>query len=82
MNEKREHGLGALPPPGMEWIMGKTAASISFVHDAEEYLSNCKDLKEIDWLHDAIAKIKRGEWQLQNWLTAVEFLEMKRNGKI
>jgi len=49
---KREFGFGALPPPGMAWQMGKTAASILFVNAAES---------AIGWLQSQIEAVKKGE---------------------
>lgn len=67
----------ALPPSGMEWQIGKTAASISFVNDAERFISTCQDTSKMELLREAIQKVKNGELVLQNWLTAEEYLNQQ-----
>jgi len=52
MSEGKKFGMGALPPPGLEWQMGKTAASIFFVKEAES---------AIGWLLSQIEAVKKGE---------------------
>jgi len=64
----------ALPPPGMEWQIGKTAASISFVNDADRFLATCQDEQQSRVLRDVIQKVKDGSLVLQEWLTAEECL--------
>ena len=66
--------FGALPPPGFEWQIGKTAASITFVGDAEAFLETCLDAKKVDLLRQAIDKIKDGSLVLENWLTVDDYL--------
>ena len=66
--------LGALPPPGMAWQMGKTAASITFVRNAELFLETCQDEEKSRLLREAIQKVKDGSIVLQEWLTAEEYL--------
>ena len=65
---------GARPPQEFEWQMGKTAASISFVLDAEDYLTNATDLDQVRVITDAIEKVKSGEQVLDAWLTPDEYL--------
>ena len=72
---QRRFGLGALPPPGAQWQMGKTAASISFVIDAEKFLAECKDQEKIKLLQEAVQRVKNSEWILEDWLTAREYLD-------
>jgi hypothetical protein len=32
-------GMGALPPKGLEWTIGKTVATLDFVRDAEKCIA-------------------------------------------
>jgi len=66
--------FGALPPPGAQWEIGKTAASISFVNDAERYIAYCDNAVEIERLKKAVEEVKEGRRVLNQWLTAEEFL--------
>ncbi len=76
--EDRKRGLGALMPPGHEWEVGKTAASIAFVHEAERHMArSATDAATKKRLEDAIAQIKSGQIVLQDWLPVKNFL---RNG--
>ena len=74
---QRRTGLGALPPLGAQWQMGKTAASISFVIDVEKFLAACQDKKKITQLKEAIQRVKNGQWILEYWLTAQEYLDQQ-----
>lgn len=69
----------ALPPPGLEWQIGKTAASIDFVNSAEVFLQTCQDEKKADSLLKAIQKVKDGSLVLQDWLTAEEYLAQQNS---
>lgn len=66
--------FGARPPPGSEWQMGKTAASISFINNAETFMRICQDARKIEVLREMVQKVKDGELMLQDWLTAEEYL--------
>ena len=68
---------GALPPPGAAWQAGKTAASISFVNDAQKYLATCQDEKKAQLLLEATRRVRNGEWVLKDWLTAEEYLDQQ-----
>lgn len=58
---KRQFAFGALPPPGREWEMGKTAAAIRFVHDAEAILSESSLSSETSQrLRDWAEQVKSG----------------------
>lgn len=61
--------FGALPPPGCEWQIGATAASIAFVNEAEEYIRYCSDQEQIIVLRRLVERLKNKEIILQNWLT-------------
>lgn len=50
--DKKRFAMGALPRPDLAWQMGKTAASIGFVRDAENM---------IEWLQERVEEIKKGE---------------------
>lgn len=67
-------GVGALPPSGFEWQIGKTAASISFVNDAERYITACSNADEIELLKKVVQDVKEGKRVLDQWLTVEEFL--------
>ena len=69
--------LGALPPPGAAWQVGKTAASISFVNDAEKFLATCQHEKKAQLLLEATRRVRSGEWVLKDWLTAQEYLDQQ-----
>jgi len=67
--------FGALPPPGMEWQIGKTVASIRFVNGTEVFLETCQDTDKAELLREAILKVKNGELVLYDWLTPEEYLD-------
>ncbi|MEK7603541.1 MAG: hypothetical protein AAB461_00260 [Patescibacteria group bacterium] len=67
--------FGALPPPGIEWQIGKTAASISFVGNAEAFLKTCRDEQKSRLLSEVIKKVKGGSVVLQEWLAVEEYLD-------
>jgi hypothetical protein len=69
---------GANPPPGQEWQIGKTAASIAFVGASESYLQGCGDPQVTNALRDAIERVKRGELTLDQALTPEEYLASPR----
>lgn len=66
---------GALPPADMEWQIGKTAASISFVAGAEQYLAAGTNTADAEELEKAVLDIKSGTLVLTEWLSPGEFLE-------
>ena len=70
---------GALPPPDAAWQVGKTAASISFVIDAEKFLATCQDEKNAQLLLEATRRVRNGEWVLEDWLTAQEYLDQQNS---
>jgi hypothetical protein len=57
-----ERVYGAMPPPGKEWTIGKTAGAISFVGDAEAILAESKLSSETaQRLRDWVERVKAGE---------------------
>jgi len=68
----------ALAPPGLEWQIGKTAASISFVNETNTFLMTCNDSHEAALLRDAVEKVKSGLWILLDWLTPQEYLDQQK----
>lgn len=68
-------GKGAKPPSRQSWQMGKTAASIKFVKDAELYVQVTRDLVAVRDLNKAIKWIKDGSLVLTNEKTPQEFLD-------
>lgn len=71
---RQPRATGALPPPGLEWQAGKTAASIRFVREASCYIETSSNQGEITRLQQAIDSIKNGTLVMTEWLTAQEFL--------
>ncbi len=67
--------FGALPPPGMEWQIGKTAASIRFVNDTERFLETCQDTHKAELLREAIRQVKNGGLVLSSWISPEEYLD-------
>lgn len=78
----RKYGTGALPPPEMAWVMGKTAASILFVRDAEDLLAVAGTSvtggplseRDIELLRNAIAAVKAGRLEFKEETTACKWL--------
>lgn len=66
--------FGGLFLSDFEWQRGKTAASVSFVRDAEQYIANCSDAYKISMLKKAVKKIKDGKLELYKGITAEEFI--------
>lgn len=71
------HGFEALPPSDLAWQIGKTAASIAFVSNAEYFISNSEDQDKINLLRKAVDQIKSGELVIQNWLSPEQYLDQK-----
>lgn len=69
------HGTGALLPPESEWQLGKTAASVAFVVDAERFLERCRSAKKVALLREAIRRIKQGTLVISKWVSVREYLE-------
>jgi hypothetical protein len=67
--------LGALPPEGFEWQIGKTAASILFVNRASGKLSLCNGLEEAQKLLAAIEQVKQGSIHLGRLVSPEDFLK-------
>lgn len=58
---------GALPPPGIEWQIGKTEASILYVQNTEAFLESLPQAKfsfdieaQHQLLRERVAKVKAG----------------------
>lgn len=68
--------LGALPPVGVEWTVGATAASIAFVNQSETYIAK-NQLSEVR-LRPYMNRVKNKEVILTDWLTPEEFLAGKK----
>ena len=80
MARQPKKGLGALAPPGMEWQIGKTAASIRFVQDAEAAIEGGEfEPFENAALQAEIDAIKRGDHALSDWLSVDEFLATRHD---
>ena len=78
--EYMAQGTGALPPKGVEWQVGKTAASIKFVNDAHMYIAHNTDVVLIGALTDAIRKINSGELVMTEWTTPHQYLKGMESG--
>ena len=81
MIDQAPRATGALPPPRMEWQIGKSAASISFVRDAEHFLATMPIAKfsfDIEQQHEAlrqyISLVRAGQVVPSDWLTVEQFL--------
>ena len=58
----RKYAYGALPPPGLEWQIGKTARAIKFVGKAEAILAESKLSSETaQRLRDWVERVKDGK---------------------
>jgi hypothetical protein len=63
------------PPNEFRWQIGKTAATIKFVNDAENYINKYSlCAKSINVLNDYIKQLKDGREILMEWYTVEEFL--------
>ena len=55
-------GYGAMPPPGLEWMMGKTVMTMDFVRTAEGILAQSKLSSETaQRLRDWVERVKDGK---------------------
>ncbi len=72
-----DRGFGALPPLGSEWILGKTAASILFVGEAENYLScsGVGDEEDARIIVKAIKDVKDGKLVLNEDISVGAYLD-------
>jgi hypothetical protein len=68
--------LGSFPPLDMQWQIGKNAASIAFVNQAEFFIQNeFVDEDERNLLHKVIEEIKTGKRVIKKFLEVEEFLK-------
>ncbi|MEX2145280.1 MAG: hypothetical protein WD712_02830 [Candidatus Spechtbacterales bacterium] len=65
--------FGALPSEDKEWQLGKSAASIRFVKQAEECMNNCSPENQ-ETLREAISRVKSEDLEFIDWVTPEEFL--------
>ncbi len=65
--------FGACPPEGFEWQLGKTAATIRFVGEAESKLSTLDESLRFK-LMNHVRKLKTGEEKFTKFTTIDEFL--------
>ena len=65
---------GAMPPPDLNWQIGKTAATISFVQEAMAYMVDKPRVSPIQMLERYVEQLKSGKKQLTEWLTVEEFM--------
>ncbi|MBI2473516.1 hypothetical protein HYV70_03120 [Candidatus Uhrbacteria bacterium] len=79
MGHKRVTGTN--PPPGMEWEIGKTAASITFYHKAEAYLNVCKDDEEIVILQKVMEEVKNGTRTMNQYITQEQLVQLLEEEK-
>ena len=63
------------PAPETSWQMGRTAADVSFVNLAANYLQTATNRKEIAKLKAEIDAIRKGTKKLTDWITIEEFLQ-------
>jgi len=72
--------FGANPPPGMAWQIGKTAATIRFVNEAEaSFLNRDMTPTELYQLKAMIDRLKDGTEGLEDWDTVDTWLERLRD---
>lgn len=85
MSDHSPRATGAMPPPQFAWQIGKTAASIRFVNEAEAYLASLPQAKfafdtenDMTTRHDAlraqIADLKSGKEVLKSFTSVEVFL--------
>lgn len=69
--------MSSFPPPGQEWMEGKTAATVRFVMQAEAALEAraAEDAK----LRAAVARMKSGEESLTEFENVDDWLERLRD---
>ena len=68
---------GALPPPALRWSIGKTAASIRFVTDAQVLLHQAEDGSVSHRILERMVQhIKDGYIVLNRWISPQEFLSL------
>ena len=68
--------FGVLLPPDKRWQIGKNAASIAFVNQAEFFLEReLVDKHETTRLREVIEEIKTGKRVLKRFLEVEEFLK-------
>ncbi len=72
------NSFGANIPEDLKWQLGKTAATIKFVNEAEKYLNDCAksgiNTSPIAALTVYIDLLKTGKEILYDWYTVSEFL--------
>ena len=67
--------LRACPSVADIWQMGKTAASIKFVRDAETVVAASKDTITVGALTDAINKFKCGELVFNEFANPLDYVQ-------
>lgn len=67
--------LGVFPPKHSEWCIGKTAATVAFVNEAEEYLKNKPRIGPIVALENYVEQLKSGTNTLTEYKTVEEVLK-------
>jgi hypothetical protein len=68
-------GTGENPAPGIEWQIGKTAASIRFVNHAENFIASGNATEDdIQLLSEAASAVRSGERVLTEWVEIESFL--------
>ncbi len=78
MTTKSSFNFGAMPPPGAEWQMERTAASIAFVNEATNALGSLTDPDAVRLVQRVRELVKSGKIELIKPLTVNDVL----NGKI
>lgn len=74
-------GFGAQPPPVLAWQVGKTAATIKFVKEAEVEMYRRPDMTNGEGylLLKYVERLKGGEESLTDWQTVDDWLERLRD---
>jgi hypothetical protein len=74
-------GFGASPPPGAGWQIGKTAATIRFVNEAEVEMYHRPDMTNGEAFHllKLVDRLKSGAESMTAFETVDEWLQRLRN---
>ena len=72
-----------VPPPDLNWQIGKTIASIQFVNDAERFIKDNSQRNEVIMLQEVIQRIKEGKEIFKSFYTPEQYIkEVEELGKV
>jgi len=78
---RNKRGTGANPPPGMEWQLDKTTASIAFYYKAEAYLKVCKDDEALTLLKKVMEEVKSGKRVVDQYISDDQLVQLLEEEK-